>query len=98
MLITPIQFRSLEFYAGRWDDGKRHGRKAEGDPMFAVVVQESGEAGRVRESGGHVEAYVVPQVRNAPGIVSATFTTDDAGRTLNLFAFDTAYASHRVVE
>jgi hypothetical protein len=61
--------------------------------MFAVVVQESGDAERVRGSRDHVEANVVPQVRNAPGIVSATFTTDEGGRTLNLFLFQTEDAA-----
>ena len=99
ILITPIQSRSLEFYASRWDDGKRvMVGEAEGDLMFAVVVQESGEAERVRGSRDHVEAKVVPQVRNAPGIVSATFTTDEGGRTLNLFVFQTEDAAQMAVE
>ncbi|HLQ17116.1 MAG TPA: hypothetical protein VK256_14815 [Candidatus Eisenbacteria bacterium] len=72
--------------------------EAEGDLMFAVVVQESGEAERVRGSRDHVEAKVVPQVRNAPGIVSATFTTDEGGRTLNLFVFQTEDAAQMAVE
>src|SRR5207249_4475092 len=72
--------------------------EAEGDLMFAVVVQERGEAERVRGSRDHVEANVVPQVRNAPGIVSATFTTDQGGRTLNLFLFQTEDAAQMAAE
>jgi len=72
--------------------------EAEGDLMFAVVVQERGEAERVRGSRDHVEANVVPQVRNAPGIVSATFTTDEGGRTLNLFLFQTEDSAQMAVE
>ena len=66
--------------------------------MFAVVVEESGQAEQVRGSRDHAEANVVPQVRNAPGIVSATFTTDEGGRTLNLFLFQTEDAAQMAVE
>lgn len=66
--------------------------------MFAVVVQESGEAERVRGSRDHVEANVVPQLRKAPGIVSATFTTDEGGRTLNIFLFQTEDAARMAAD
>ena len=66
--------------------------------MFAVVVQESGEAERVRGSRDHLEGHVLPQLRNAPGIVSATFTTDEVGRTLNLFLFETEDAARMAAE
>ena len=66
--------------------------------MFAVVVQESGEAELVRGSRDHVEANVVPQVKKSPGIVSATFTTDERGRTLNLLLFQTEDAAQMALE
>jgi hypothetical protein len=56
--------------------------------MFAVIVQESGDAQLVRGSGDHVAANVMPQARRAPGIVSATWTADESGRTLNVFVFE----------
>ena len=56
--------------------------------MFAVIVQESGEAQLVRGGGDHVAAHVVPQARRAPGIVSATWTADEDGRTLNVLVFE----------
>ena len=72
--------------------------EAEGVLMFAVVVHESGEAERVRASRDHVEKHVMPQVRKAPGIVSATMTTDEGGRTLNLLLFQDEDAARMAVE
>ena len=56
--------------------------------MFAVIVQESGDAELVRGSGDHLAAKVMPQARHAPGIVSATWTADESGRTLNVLVFE----------
>src|SRR5258708_20008626 len=56
--------------------------------MFAVIVQESGDAQLVRGSGDYVAANVMPQARRAPGIVSATWTADESGRTLNVLVFE----------
>jgi hypothetical protein len=55
--------------------------------MFAVVVRESGDARQIDESGDLVQTSVVPRVREAPGFVSAVFTSDGAGSTLNVFTF-----------
>lgn len=55
--------------------------------MFAVIVQESGDAQLVRGGGDHVATKVMPQARRAPGILSATWTTDEGGRTLNVLVF-----------
>ena len=66
--------------------------------MFAVVVQESGEAQRVLGSRDHVEANVVPQVRKAPGIVSAIWTTDQNGKTLNVLLFENEDAARTAAE
>ena len=56
--------------------------------MFAVIVHESGDAQLVQGSGDHVAANVMPQVKRAPGIVSATLTADERGRTVNVFVFE----------
>jgi hypothetical protein len=56
--------------------------------MFAVVVRETGDDALIQSSRGHLAGNVLPQVRRAPGILSATFTTDGCGRTLNLLVFE----------
>jgi hypothetical protein len=61
--------------------------------MFAVIVKESGDAQLVRGSGDHVAANVMPQARRAPGIVSATWTADEAGSTLNVLVFENEEAA-----
>jgi hypothetical protein len=61
--------------------------------MFAVVVRESGDAAQIDASGSMVSANVVPQLRQAPGFVSALFMSDGAGRTLNVFVFDSEAAA-----
>ena len=66
--------------------------------MFAVIVQESGDAQLVASSGDHVAANVMPQARRAPGIVSATWTTDDGGRTLNVLVFEDEQAARSAVD
>ena len=66
--------------------------------MFAVIVQETGDAQLVRGSGDHVTANVLPQVRRAPGIVSATWTADEAGRTLNILVFEDEQAARGAVD
>lgn len=66
--------------------------------MFAVVVQESGDAQLVRGSRGHVTANVVPRAKHAPGIVSATWTTDQDGRTLNMLLFEDEQAARGALD
>jgi len=66
--------------------------------MFAVIVQESGDAQLVRAGGDHVVANVMPQARRAPGIVSATWTTDEAGRTLNVLVFEDEQAARGALD
>lgn len=66
--------------------------------MFAVVIQEKGDAARVRGSGEHVAANVVPQVKQAPGIVSAIWTTDEDGRTLNVLVFEDERAARMALD
>jgi hypothetical protein len=61
--------------------------------MFAVIVQESGDAQLMRGSGDHVATNVMPQAKHAPGIVSATWTADEAGKTLNVLVFEDELAA-----
>ncbi len=56
--------------------------------MFAVVVRESGDAEQIDQSGDLVRERVAPQVRLAPGFVSAMWMSDGAGGTLNVLAFE----------
>jgi hypothetical protein len=56
--------------------------------MHAVVVRESGEPMMISDSSEHVEANVVPRVREAPGIVSAYWMEDGEGHTLNVLVFE----------
>jgi len=66
--------------------------------MFAVIVQETGDAQLVLGSGDHVAANVMPQARRAPGIVSATWTADEAGRTLNVLVFEDEQAARTAAD
>jgi hypothetical protein len=56
--------------------------------MFAVVVRESGDAERIDASGEMVQTAVAPRLREAPGFISAVWTSDGAGGTLNVLTFD----------
>jgi hypothetical protein len=56
--------------------------------MYAVVVRERGRADLINTSGQHVEANVLPRVREAPRIVSGFWMTDTAGATLNVMVFE----------
>jgi hypothetical protein len=66
--------------------------------MFAVVVRESGDAGQINQSAQVVETRVAPQVRQAPGFVSAVWLTDGAGRTLNVLTFASEEAARAALE
>ena len=59
-----------------------------GPEVFAVVVRETGEQDQLDASGPHLEANVLPRVRQAPGFVSGVWMTDKAGRTLNVLVFE----------
>jgi hypothetical protein len=56
--------------------------------MFAVVVREVGDAAQIDDHGDMVRERVAPQVRQAPGFVSALWMSDGAGRTLNVLTFE----------
>lgn len=66
--------------------------------MHAVVVREVGDRALIEGSDDHVVANVVPQVRNAPGIVSALWMTDGAGGTLNVLVFENEQAARETLE
>ena len=66
--------------------------------MFAVIVQAIGDSQLVRGSGDHVAKDVMPRVKQAPGIVSATLTADEGGRTLNLFVFEDEQAARSAAD
>ncbi len=66
--------------------------------MFAVIVQESGDPRQVLQSGHHVATNVLPRARNAPGIVSATWTADEGGRCLNVLVFEDEEAARTAVD
>jgi hypothetical protein len=66
--------------------------------MYAVVVRERGLADQINTSGHHVEANVLPRVREAPGIVSGFWMTDTAGGTLNVMVFDSEDAARSALE
>jgi hypothetical protein len=66
--------------------------------MFAVVVREAGDAPQIDGSGDMVRDRVAPQVRQAPGFVSALWMSDGAGRTLNVLVFSSEDAARRGVE
>ena len=66
--------------------------------MFAVVVRESGDAEQIDQAGDLVRENVVPRLREAPGFVSAVFTSDGSGRTLNVFAFESETTARAALE
>ena len=66
--------------------------------MFAVVVRESGDAAQISQSADLVETRVAPQVRQAPGFVSAVWMTDGAGTTLNVLTFASEEAARAALE
>ena len=61
--------------------------------MFAVVVREAGDAAQIDGSGDIVRERVAPQVRQAPGFVSALWMSDGSGGTLNVIVFQSEAAA-----
>ena len=66
--------------------------------MYAVVVRERGQADQINTSGQHVQANVLPRARQAPGIVSGFWMTDQAGATLNVMVFESEDAARSALE
>jgi hypothetical protein len=66
--------------------------------MFAVVVQEAGDADQIDDSAAMVTERVAPEVRQAPGFVSALWMSDGNGATLNVLVFETEEAARAGLE
>ncbi len=66
--------------------------------MHAVVVRESGDPDKIEGSGELVQANVAPQVAAAPGFVSALWTSDGSGGTLNVIVFESESAAQAALD
>lgn len=66
--------------------------------MFAVVVREAGDAAQIDDSALIIRDRVAPQVRSAPGFVSALWMSDGAGATLNVLVFGSEDAARAALE
>jgi hypothetical protein len=66
--------------------------------MYAVVVRETGQREAIEGSGELLEANLMPRVRQAPGIVAASFLSDGEGATLNVLVFETEDAARAALE
>ena len=61
--------------------------------MYAVVVRETGQREAIEGSGELLAANLLPRVREAPGVVSASFLSDGEGATLNVLVFESEEAA-----
>jgi uncharacterized phage protein gp47/JayE len=66
--------------------------------MYAVVVRETGQAEAIESSAEILRSNLLPRVREAPGIVSASFMSDGQGATLNVMVFETEEAARAALE
>jgi hypothetical protein len=66
--------------------------------MFAVVVREAGDAAQIDGSSDIVRERVAPQVRQAPGFVSALWLNDGSGGTLNVIVFESEAAARTALD
>ena len=66
--------------------------------MYAVVVRETGEREAIEGSAEMLQANLLPRVREAPGIVSASFMSDGEGATLNVMVFESEEAARAALE
>jgi hypothetical protein len=57
--------------------------------LYAVVVRETGQPEAIEGSAELRTANRLPRVRQAPGILSASFMSDGEGATLNVLVFET---------
>jgi hypothetical protein len=69
-----------------------------GITRFAVIVRESGDAAQIEQSGEMVRSRVAPQVRELPAFVSALWTSDGEGGTLNVLVFESEDAARAALE
>ena len=66
--------------------------------MYAVVVRETGQREAIEGSAELLEATLMPRVRQAPGIVSASFMSDGEGGTLNVLVFESEEAAQAALQ
>jgi hypothetical protein len=66
--------------------------------MFAVVVREAGNAAQIDAGSSIVRDRVAPQVREAPGFVSALWMSDRSGGTLNVLVFESEQSARAALE
>ena len=66
--------------------------------MYAVVVRETGQREAIEGSGELLATELLPRVRQAPGVVSASFLSDGHGGTLNVLVFETEEAARAALE
>ncbi|HET7029248.1 MAG TPA: hypothetical protein VFI34_01960 [Candidatus Limnocylindrales bacterium] len=62
------------------------------------MVREFGDAAQIDGSSAIVRDRVVPQVRSAPGFVSAVWLSDGSGRTLNVLVFESEEAASAALD
>ena len=66
--------------------------------MYAVVVRETGQREAIEGSAELLKASLLPRVREAPGIISASFMSDGEGATLNVLVFESEEAARSALE
>ena len=66
--------------------------------MYAVVVRETGQREAIEGSAELLVANLLPRVREAPGVVSASFTSDGEGATLNVLVFESEEAARAALQ
>ena len=66
--------------------------------MYAVVVRETGQREAIEGSAELLVANLLPRVREAPGVVSASFMSDGEGATLNVLVFESDEAARAALQ
>ena len=66
--------------------------------MYAVVVRETGDREAIEGSAELLTASLMPRIRAAPGIISASFTSDGQGGTLNVLVFGSEETARAALE
>ena len=66
--------------------------------MYAVVVRETGQREAIEGGAELLTTSLLPRLREAPGIVSASFMSDGEGATLNVLVFETEEAAQAALQ
>ncbi len=66
--------------------------------MYAVVVRETGQSEAIEGSAELLSTNLLPRVRAAPGVVSASFMSDGEGGTLNVLVFESEEAARAALQ